>query len=118
MADVRGYRISYWSSSSVEWIAEIRCYDTANLIEVGNENAIIRFYEDPSKMPPDADKASASGLPVLNFALSRYADVIAILRDEDLVTAGQGAHSSAGVWVDGWGLSTGLGSIDDMDPTP
>ena len=90
MPQIRGYQVVYMSSNNHPWTAEIRCYEHP---EDAREGTIIRFY-DTTPIPHDA---SVNGIPVLNYALHRFSDVVSILRDEDYV------------WVDGFQFETAAG---------
>jgi len=110
-----GYRITYMSTSSVPWKAEIRCYGTTDLS--GPEVALIRFYEDPNTIPSDGWVSDIiNGVPIVNYPLSGFEDIVTTLRDEDYVTVTTFAYSSGNDWVQGWGVSSGMEEVGDMEP--
>jgi hypothetical protein len=112
---VVGYRITYMSTSSVAWKAEIRCYGSTELSEP--EVALIRFYLDPNTIPDDGWVGdNVNGVPIVNYPLSAFEDIVTILRDEDYVTVTTFSYSSRGSWVEAWGVSSGMEDVGDMEP--
>ena len=112
---VVGYRITYMSSGNVPWTAEIQCYESTDLLE--RETALIRFYRDPNAIPSDGwVNDEVNGVPIVNYPISSFGDIVTILRDEDYVTATTFSYNSGGTFVQGWGLSTGMEPTGDMDP--
>jgi len=106
------------STSSVPWKAEIHCYSTNELS--GPEGALIRFYQDPNTIPPDGwvseSTTSSQWVPIVNYPLSSFEDIVTILRDEDYVSVNRFSYRSGGDWVQGWGLVTGMEQVGDMEP--
>jgi len=110
MPAVGGYVVEYFSSSSQPWKAEIRCY-ASTTVPLGPQVATIRFYDTT---PPAS--GLVGGIPAVNYALSRFADVIAILRDENHVVVDHVFYTSAGQSVDAWGVSGGIAPAGEMQP--
>ena len=115
MAQVVSYRITYMSSSDHAWKTEIRCYGTAQ--GSGQIVALIRFYESQAAVPADGYVNNVlNGVPIVNYTLARFADVVTILRDEDYVSVSTFSYSSGSDFVKAWGLSTGAETTGDMEP--
>jgi hypothetical protein len=115
MPQVVSYRISYMSSSDHAWKAEIRCYGTSQ----GSDApvALIRFFEPPAAIPADGWANNVvNGVPIVNYSLARFADVVTILRDESYVSVNTFSYSTGGEFVKAWGLSTGAEPTGDMEP--
>jgi hypothetical protein len=89
MADVTHYSTNYMSKSNKPWIADINCYDQPQGEAGGSRIATLRFF---ARAPVPASGQIGS-VPVVNFALARFSDVIAILRDDERIFVG---HSSGG----------------------
>jgi hypothetical protein len=83
MANVTHYAIDYISSSDKPWAADINCYDQSQGEAGGSRIATLRFYR--GAVPASGQ---VGGLAVVNFPLARFADVIAILREEQDIFVG------------------------------
>jgi|SRR2546426_10826548 hypothetical protein len=110
MPAVGGYVVEYLSSSSQPWKAEIRCFAT-NAIPPVQQVAAIRFYDTT---PPAS--GLVGGIPAVNYHLSRFSEVISILRDETHVVVDHVFYTSAGQSVDAWGVSGGIAPAAEMQP--
>jgi|GEM_PF-3532087 hypothetical protein len=109
MPKIGRYRIEYNSSSNQSWTAEIRCYNDADTTLVG----CIRFYKQGVPIP--ADSSTGITLPILNYELSRFNDVVTLLRSEDYVDFGKGSYDSIGASVAGFALFTGGEFTGDLE---
>ncbi|HMF57933.1 MAG TPA: hypothetical protein VK619_16440 [Pyrinomonadaceae bacterium] len=69
--DFDGYKIFYYSSQPYE--ANIYCY------KAGNYVGRMVFFKDASSIPPNTN---AGGTPSVHYPLTRFNDVIGILRYE------------------------------------
>jgi hypothetical protein len=115
MSQVIGYRIKYNSTSSVPWKAEILCYGSADLS--GPEVALVRFYQDPNTIPNDGWVGNiVNGVPIVNYPLSDFENIVTTFRDEDYISVTMRAYSSGDDWVQGWGVSSGMEEVGDMEP--
>src|SRR5215813_2933487 len=115
MGQIVGYRITYMSTSSVAWKADIRCYGSTKVTDP--MTALIRFYPDSAAIPADGwVNNKVNGVPIVNYPLSRFNDIITILRDEDNVSVNTFSYLSGLDFVSGWGVSTGMEDVGDMDP--
>jgi hypothetical protein len=115
MPQIVSYRITYMSSSDHAWKAEIRCYGTSQ----GSDAvvALIRFFEEGVAIPADGWANNVvNGVPIVNYALARFADVVTILRDENYASVNTFSYSSGGQNVKAWGVSTGAETTGDMEP--
>ena len=110
MPAVGGYVIEYLSNSSQPWRAEIRCFANTT-VPLGPQVAAIRFYDTA---PPAS--GNVGGIPVVNYLLSRFSDVVTILRDESHVVVDHFFYLSTGQSVDGWGVSAGIAPAAEMQP--
>lgn len=108
MPNIGRYRIAYASSSNQNWVAEIRCYDANDLNQIG----AIRFYKQGVAIPADS---SSSGKPILNYELSRFNDVVTLLRSEDYVNIDNSFYGSLGTSVNAYGLYTGGEFTGDLE---
>jgi len=71
MPDVKGYRISYVSSSDALFQADLRCYGSTDLR--ADEVARIRFYAEPAAIPADSwVGGQVNGVPIVNYPLDRF----------------------------------------------
>jgi hypothetical protein len=117
--EIKSFRITHLSSSNVAWAADVRCYDVADPVRAGNppESVLIRFYSDGAAIPADGwvhDKVN--GVPLLNFPLSRYHEVMSTLSDTAYVSGTTFSYSFGADYVQGWGISSGPGVTGDMNP--
>ena len=117
---ILSFRITHLSSSNVAWAADIRCYDVADPVEAGNppENVLVRFYPEGEVIPADGwVHGQVNGVPILNYPLSRYEEVITTLRDTTYISGTTFSYSFGDDYVQGWGISSGAGLAGDMNPT-
>jgi hypothetical protein len=99
MANTTHYSLHYTAKSNKPWVAEINCYDQPNGEAGGSRIATIRFF---ARNVPGS--GSVGGLPVVNFSLARFADILAILRSEASIFVG---HTFGGPdTVDAEGISS------------
>ena len=110
MPPVGGYVIIYSTRSSQPWKAEIQCFANTAIPPV-NQVALIRFY---AKNPPAS--GVHGGIPIVNYPLSSFADVVSILRDEKYIDVDHFFYTSAGQPVDGWGVAGGIAPVSEMQP--
>jgi hypothetical protein len=110
MPAVGGYVIDYNCGSNQPWKAEIRCFTSTN-IPLGNEVAVVRFYDGAVPAP-----GKVGGIPVVNYPISRFSDVVSIFRDEVHVVVDKFFYTSAGQAVDCWGVSGGVAPAAEMQP--
>jgi hypothetical protein len=108
MPKIGRYRISYASSSDQSWSAEIRCYDAGDTILIGS----IRFYKQGVAIPADS---LPSGKIIINYELSRFNDVVTLLRSEDYVSIDKSLYGSVGANVNAFALSTGGEFTGDLE---
>jgi hypothetical protein len=115
--EIASYRITHLSSSNVAWVTDVRCYDIPDPIEAGNptENVVIRFYPEGAAIPADGwAGGKVNGIPIINFPLSRYDEVMTTIRDEKYVGGSDFSYTSGYDLVSGWGISTGPGQEGEM----
>jgi hypothetical protein len=112
MPTIGAYVVTYASDSSQPWTAEIRCFAELT-VPPGPEAAAIRFFPEGAQRPPSDNVA---GVPVINFPLAAFADVITILRSEQHISADKFFYTSPGASVDCWGVSGGIAPVADMNP--
>ncbi len=116
---ILSYRITHLSSSNVDWAADIRCYDVVDPVEAGNppENVVIRFFAKGQPVPADGwVGGKVNGVPILNFPLSRWDEVVTTIRDTTYITGTTFSYDCGGEYVQGWGVSSGPGVTGSMDP--
>jgi hypothetical protein len=108
------YRLSYYAEGQVASEAAIvRCYQGSPEQVTG----IIRFYPSGSAIPPSGN--NTSGVPELQFPLSRFNDVMTTLRTEaPYITISQVAAYGDITGPPGWALLTGPESIGDLEVKP
>lgn len=115
MPNVKGYRITYMSTSDAPWQADIRCYGSTDLR--APEVALIRFFADPATIPADSwVGGQVNGVPIVNYPLDRFSDVITMLRDDTYLGVDTFFYTSGYDPVKGWGISSGMEPIGDMNP--
>jgi hypothetical protein len=117
--EIRSFRVTHLSSSDVDWAADVRCYDVSNPVEAGNppESVLIRFYPDGKAVPADGwVYGKVNGVPLINFSLSRFDEVMSTLRDTAYVSGTTFSYSFGEHYVSGWGISSGPGLVGDMNP--
>jgi hypothetical protein len=84
MANVAHYAINYTSESDKPWVASINCYDQPEGEAGGRRIATLRFFDGAVPASGTVD-----GAELVNFPLSRFADVVAILRNETRIFVGR-----------------------------
>ena len=117
--EIRSYRITHLSSSNVDWVADLRCYDVVDPVEAGNppESALVRFFPEGTTVPADGwVGGKVNGTPILNFPLARWDEVMTTIRDTSYITGTTFSYSSGFDNVQGWGISSGAGVTGSMDP--
>ena len=92
MSLIGRYTVRYFSSGTQNWVAEIRCYDTAQTVPA-TEVASIRFFKSGVQIPADS---STAGKVIVNYSLDRFNDVIGILRNETQVSVDKIAYTALG----------------------
>ena len=109
-----GYRATYMSSSDVPWTADIRCYESLDLD--APETGIIRFYPDGTPLPDDGwVNDQINGEPIVNYHLSQFKDVLALIQNEDYTLATTFFYTSGSDAVRGWGVSAGMEEAGEME---
>jgi hypothetical protein len=113
MAQIKGYRISYFSSSNQPFVAEIRLWDDPNNNTEESQIGSIRFCKSGTTIPTDFH--TENGRPVVYYELSRFNDVVTILRDENYAELLQVFYETIGVSVAGYAVMTGPEETGDME---
>jgi hypothetical protein len=109
--DITNYRIDYNSSSNVGWNVDIRCYSRSD--DLAPLAALIRFWPEGATMPADGyAHGSHPPLPQLNFPISQYGNVLGILKSYSSVSIDTSSDILLGEVVSGWGIGTGMASVD------
>ena len=104
MANVTHYAIDYIGTSDKPWAASINCYDQPEGEAGGSRIAVVRFYR--GSVPASGQ---VGGVPVVNFPLARFADVISIFRQEQRIFVGHEFGGPDAITMDGITTFTPVG---------
>jgi hypothetical protein len=98
------YVVTYASEPNDKpWTAEILCYENQGPPPSGVVGSV-RFYRDPAAVPVSASVGTPA-VPVVNFPLSSFSDVMSIFRNELAVGANRFFGDTPGGTWDVWGVS-------------
>ena len=96
MAFVTHYIIDYLGKSNKPWVASINCYDQDQGEAGGQRIATVRFFE--GAVPASG---TVGGLPVVNFPLTRFGDVVGIFRNEGRISVNHFSGGPDSITADG-----------------
>jgi hypothetical protein len=104
---VTHYSTHYLAKSDKPWIADINCYDQPQGEAGGHRIAAVRFFVTT----PVPASGAVGGIPVINFPLARFADVISIFRDEKSIDVNHFSGGPDNMTSDGISYFTSLGGM-------